>query len=175
VVIVHLDDGMGVMLMWEWFIKGGPVMYPLLLCSIVALGIILERLWSFPGLLRQGRAIAGAKLPAAEREKALSVLVKAMSKGLPVLEVIITVAPMFGFLGTVLGVIDTFELMGRGVTQLNKAGLSEGLAEALITTAAGLIIAIPSLVVYHLLGRCIDGFVDECNRRLVDEAGEKTC
>lgn len=161
--------------MWEWFVKGGPVMYPLLLCSVLALGIVLERLWSIPGLLRQGEVIGQAEISRTEREMAWADLTKSLSKGLPVLEMIVTVAPMLGLLGTVLGVIDTFELLGSGITQLNKAGLSAGLAEALITTAAGLIIAIPTLVAYHLLGRRVDAFVDECNKRLLEEEGEITC
>lgn len=161
--------------MWEWFQKGGPVMYPLLICSILAMGIVLERLWSFPNLFRQGEAIAKVDISGKEREKAWDALAKKLNKGLSVLEVIVTVAPMLGLLGTVLGVIHTFELFGRGITQVNKASLGMGLAEALITTAAGLIIAIPTLVAYHLLARRVDDFVDKCNRQLLEEEGEKVC
>lgn len=76
-----------------------------------------------------------------------------LERGLGLLETIAGVAPLLGLLGTVLGMIDVFEIVSRqGAGQAQS--LSGGIAEALITTATGLSIGIPSLVAYNwLVGR----------------------
>ncbi|HUP01710.1 MAG TPA: MotA/TolQ/ExbB proton channel family protein [Gemmatimonadota bacterium] len=71
-----------------------------------------------------------------------------LERGLGLLETIAAIAPLLGLLGTVLGMIEVFEVVsqqGAGRAQ----GLSGGIAEALITTAAGLSIGIPALVAYN--------------------------
>jgi len=161
--------------MWQWFVKGGAIMYPLLLCSVLALGIILERLWSYPPLLRRGREVLQTGLPPGEQEKAAAQLVRSLQQGLPILDTIVTIAPMLGLLGTITGVIHSFELLGRGVMELNKANLGAGLAEALITTEAGLFIAIPTLVVVNYLRQRIEVFVDWFNTRLAGEEEGSPC
>lgn len=76
-----------------------------------------------------------------------------LERGLGILETIAGIAPLLGLLGTVLGMIDVFEVVSRqGAGQAQS--LSGGIAEALITTATGLSIGIPSLVGYNwLVGR----------------------
>ena len=74
-----------------------------------------------------------------------------MQRGLGILDTIVTVAPLLGILGTVTGVIGAFESLGGGRLQDPEAirAVTEGIAKALITTAAGLIVAIPTLLVYN--------------------------
>lgn len=71
-----------------------------------------------------------------------------MKKGLSVLDTIITMAPLLGILGTVIGIIQSFESLGQTGVEDPKA-VTGGIAVALITTAAGLIIAIATIIPYN--------------------------
>jgi len=87
--------------------------------------------------------------------------VPSLNRGLPVLDTIVTVAPLLGLLGTVTGMIRSFGIVAKsGASQ--PAGITAGVAEALIATATGLVIAIMSLVAYNY-------FVDRV-RRITSEA-----
>lgn len=73
-----------------------------------------------------------------------------LERGLGMLETVAAIAPLLGLLGTVLGMIEVFEVVSRqGVGQARN--LSGGISQALITTATGLSIGIPSLVAYNYL------------------------
>ena len=72
-----------------------------------------------------------------------------MKRGLNVLDTIITLSPLLGILGTVSGIIGSFELLGDMGIQDPKA-VTGGIAQALITTAAGLSVAIVTLIPYNL-------------------------
>ena len=74
--------------------------------------------------------------------------IKRMKKYLPVLDTIITAAPLLGILGTVIGIIHSFDMLGRAGIQDPQA-VTSGIAQALITTAAGLLIAIFTLFPYN--------------------------
>jgi biopolymer transport protein ExbB len=163
-------------------IKGGPVMVPLLACSIISLAVVIERMifWrrarsrgpveELLQLVERGefsKAVEmGGKLdlPAARvltaglahrnpsLAKALEVAAQAeipvLKKRLTILDTIITLAPLLGLLGTITGMISSFGIM-------SEAGLGQphavtgGVAEALIATAAGLLIAILTLIPYN--------------------------
>jgi biopolymer transport protein ExbB len=172
---------------WELFEQGGLMMYPLTLCSVLALAISLERGLSlrrkriirpeivgvveniqgpedvglaqsvcgqykgpFAQVMRAG--LDNRHLPQDEiRESILDQgrqEMGALQKGLVVLETVASVSPLLGLLGTVLGMIKVFqEISEVGIGQGNL--LAGGIAEAILTTAAGLFIAIPSLVFYN--------------------------
>jgi biopolymer transport protein ExbB len=74
--------------------------------------------------------------------------VKRMRRYLPVLDTIITAAPLLGILGTVIGIIHSFDMLGTAGIQDPQA-VTSGIAQALITTAAGLVIAILTLFPYN--------------------------
>jgi biopolymer transport protein ExbB len=97
------------------------------------------------GLLRYGR-------PKDEIERALEDAsaheLAVLERGLPILATIAMIAPLLGFLGTVTGMINSFEALAS-VGLNNPAAVAQGISEALITTAAGLIIAIPIQMVYN--------------------------
>ena len=81
-----------------------------------------------------------------------------LESGIPLLEVMVTVAPLLGLLGTVTGIIKAFNAIsvgGMGDPRL----LSGGISEALVTTAAGLCVAIPSLIGYRYLRGRVDRIV----------------
>ena len=92
-----------------------------------------------------------------------------MKRGLVVLDTVVTVAPLLGILGTVLGIIDSFDVLGRhGIDEPRL--VANGLAKALITTAAGLSIAVPTLIVYNYLVSRVTGAarrLEKCMANLI--------
>lgn len=89
--------------------------------------------------------------------------IHALEKGLPILETIAGIAPLLGLLGTVLGMIHVFDVItleGVGGAQ----NLSAGISEALITTVAGLSIAIPTLVFYNFFMNKVEDMVLEIEK-----------
>lgn len=183
--------------MWNLFAKGGWVMYPLLLLSIISVAIIIERIISHRKIRTDtaefseevnellsnnmieeainrcekeegpaGRVImAGIKSFRKSRqevessiESAGEIEVAKMEKGLMYLLTIAKISPLIGFFGTVIGMIKAFEAIGRfGVENPRLVAL--GISEALITTAAGLIIAIPVFFAHFYFMNRIDKFV----------------
>ncbi|MFQ5744625.1 MAG: MotA/TolQ/ExbB proton channel family protein [Acidobacteriota bacterium] len=173
--------------MIEFLRAGGPVMFPLLGCSVLALAIIVERLINLReskalppnevehlktliegGLLEQAEDycsrrpgplnnIVAAALACREesREMIRQVVndqgrqeVPQLERYLGVLGTIVSISPLLGLLGTVTGMIQVFQVVSaQGVGQ--AGALAEGIAEALITTATGLTIAIPALAAYN--------------------------
>ncbi len=171
--------------MIEFFIKGGPVMYPLLACSIIALTVIIERaLFWIREDMRRDQALVDDVLElcrkgaweevrtrvAGSKDYIIRILVsgilhrefsltkametaagdeiKKMQSYLGVLDTMITVAPLLGIFGTVLGIISSFELLGASGIEHPQA-VTAGIAQALITTASGLGIAILSVFPYN--------------------------
>ncbi|MEM6827226.1 MAG: MotA/TolQ/ExbB proton channel family protein [Pseudomonadota bacterium] len=80
----------------------------------------------------------------------------AMERGLALLSLIATIAPLIGLLGTVLGVIEAFQQMEGVGDRIEPAVLAGGIWEALLTTAAGLSVAIPAAVFFTWLQRSVD-------------------
>lgn len=98
---------------------------------------------------------------------AISNIVAKLTKGLSVLSITSAVAPLFGLLGTVSGIIKTFADLASASAQTRQ--ISNGIAEALITTEYGLIVAIPALIIGALLSRrvkaiqaCLSEFATKC-------------
>ncbi|MEM7625404.1 MAG: MotA/TolQ/ExbB proton channel family protein [Planctomycetota bacterium] len=79
-----------------------------------------------------------------------------LERFLPILSTIITAAPMLGILGTVLGIISSFEVLGDQSTTRDPTLVGQGIAEALITTAAGLVVALITLLPYNLIRAQVD-------------------
>jgi len=180
--------------MWELFQAGGPVMWPLLLCSITSLAFILERAWFWSRLdldndkgaieallesfrLRQkGLTVAPGRQGAVFRMLASGMAhedfscsramesvalseIKAMRCGMPILDTIITIAPMLGILGTVTGIIASFDMLGQTGVEDPKAVVA-GIAEALITTAAGLGISVATVFAFNYFNSRIEDAQD---------------
>lgn len=186
------------------FVLGGPVMIPLLLCSIFALAIGIERLWyllrsridtddlleDIKLSLGQGKVLEAMQIAKRSRGPVAAVLATGiahydqereeiqqhmssvgqeeifkMEKRLGALDLIVTLSPLLGILGTVTGIIDSFNVMGamEGVTQ--ASALSIGIAEALITTAAGLSIAIPTMALASYLNGIVNSQVADMSRK----------
>ncbi len=177
---------------WYIFQSGGPVMWPLLVCSVITLTVIVERIFFWIGLERKRnrplmdevldiardgdweaiknkttgcrdhvirmlavgilhREFSLSKAMEAEAEETL----KRMRKYMTVLDTMITVAPLLGIFGTVLGIITSFQLLGAGGIEDPKA-VTAGIAQALITTATGLGIAILAVFPYNYFNTRIE-------------------
>ncbi|MGH8479804.1 MAG: MotA/TolQ/ExbB proton channel family protein [Gammaproteobacteria bacterium] len=181
--------------MFELIKAGGWVMVPIILCSVVAFAIVLERLWSLqtrrvapPNLVAQvwqwfknghldhkriqtlragsplGRILAAGiashnrTLMKEDIEDVGRHVVHELERYLNTLGTIAAVSPLLGLLGTVTGMIRAFSAMSsQGVS--DPAVVSGGIAEALITTAAGLMVAIPALMAHRYLRGRIDSLV----------------
>ncbi len=105
-------------------------------------------------LLNDGRAPAAAE---AEAERLGNEEVVKMGRLLRLLEVIAMVSPLLGLLGTVLGMIQSFQELEMAQGSANASVLAGGIWQALLTTAAGLIVAIPAAIAANLLGARVEG------------------
>jgi biopolymer transport protein ExbB len=195
--------------MWEIVQAGGVLMWPIILCSIVAAAITLERLWTLqdrrvlpPDLMQkiwklvEAHQISEPVIRALERNSPLGRLLAAglenrhrsrevlmerledtgrhvvheLERYLNTLGTIAGVSPLLGLLGTVTGIIKAFNAINAGGGG-DPRMLSGGIAEALVATAAGLCVAIPSLILYRYLRGRVERIVVEMEKnalRLVD-------
>lgn len=174
--------------MWELIQKGGITMYPIILLSVIALAVFLERLISLRkekyvpkafyeqlvSLLKKKNINEAVEVCKANKsalarisetiitntDLPLSRLLEVaeesgrseaskLDKFLPSLQTIVAIAPLLGLLGTVLGMIKIFDVIALQGTGSAEA-LSSGIAEALLTTAAGLVVAIPTQIFYFI-------------------------
>lgn len=94
--------------------------------------------------------------------------IKKMEKHLPILDVISMIAPLLGLLGTVIGIISSFNILGTAVGAASPNQISSGIAAALISTAMGLIIAIPSAIFYSYFTNLVSTKAHEMNLSMVD-------
>ncbi|MGO9612236.1 MAG: MotA/TolQ/ExbB proton channel family protein [Dissulfurispiraceae bacterium] len=95
---------------------------------------------------------------------------KALHRGLWVLETIVTAAPLLGLVGTIIGMMESFRLIG-GSGLVNPTGITGGVAQALIATTFGLIIAIVALFSFNFFSHLQSKTMDEMERlgtRLID-------
>jgi biopolymer transport protein ExbB len=85
-----------------------------------------------------------------------------LERGMPLLATIAAVSPLLGLVGTVLGMIKIFGVLTAGSTSIgNPQQLSAGIAEALLTTVFGLLVAIPAVIMYNLFQRKLDKIAAE--------------
>ena len=184
-------------------------MVPIILCSVVALAICIERAWTLnrgkispsttllevwdwirnkeltPDKLRElrrasplGRILAaglanshhGREVMKDSIEEAASHVVHELERHLSSLGTIAAIAPLLGLLGTVVGMIDVFsEIMIHGTG--NAGMLAGGISQALVTTAAGLSVAIPTIMMHRFFLRRVEAIVvnlEQESLKLVD-------
>ncbi len=190
--------------MFELVKAGGWLMAPIILCSVIAVGIILERFWALQTRkvipkhlvatiwhwVKEGQ-LERSKIDEISKQSALGKILAAglnnrnkdrdrikesieetgrkvvheMERFLNTLGTIASISPLLGLLGTVIGMIKVFSVItAEGVG--NAAPLAGGISQALITTAAGLSVAIIALMFY----RYFRGRVDELVVQMEEEA-----
>ena len=184
--------------MIEFLLKGGVLMYPIFLCSVIATAITLERLiyLTIAGVRNKkflsqaikvegnnrleelnelsqkikspisnflSSAIENLNKPDEERnviiQRVGSNQMRDLEKNLGLLGIIAHISPLLGLLGTVFGMIKAFMTIQNLGGQVDAVALAGGIWEAMITTAAGLSVAIPTLIFYHFLEGRIDNIV----------------
>ena len=194
--------------MWELVRAGGPFMWPIIACSIAAVGILLERLWTLqrkrvlpeelikrvsqlaetnqvnPKVIEAleknsplGRVMAAAL---ANRDRGRDIMmervqdtgrhvVHELERFLNSLGTIASISPLLGLLGTVAGIINAFNAVMLGGMGDPRA-LAGGISEALITTAGGLAVAIPSFIAYRYLRGKVERIVIDMEKIAVSFA-----
>ncbi len=197
--------GVGSESVFELLVKGGPVMIPIAICSLVAVTLFFERIIVLrkqnvvpPQFLGSFKEAVGGGKPNLDKafelcvkseapiarifstgvekwrkkrdfadveksvEDAASREVSAMERSLRGFKIVAGISPLLGLLGTVYGMIRAFQTVALSADAIGKAAkLAAGIYEAMVTTAAGLTIAIPTLLVYYFFARRVDGFADD--------------
>ena len=124
---------------FQSFREGGPVMWPILILSIVGVAIIFDRIFAFIAFFRSR-----------DRHPDPQATLNRLQRGFGLLSTIITAEPMLGILGTVTGIIKTFSSFKLSEAASPLAATA-GIGEALITTAAGLIVTLILVFPYNFL------------------------
>lgn len=194
----------------DFVMRGGPVMIPIALCSLLALAVTVERVIRLsrrqvipPGFLDGLRGVL--KDPVRDRDAGLQFCgqrpgpvsrvfavgirrlgepeeqlerhiqeagqreVPGLRKRLRILAVIASVTPLLGLLGTILGMITAFKTVAASGEALGRTELlAKGIYEAMVTTAAGLVVAIPTMLLYHWLSSKVELLVAEIDRMTVE-------
>ena len=86
-----------------------------------------------------------------------------LQNGFLILSLVITIAPLLGLLGTVIGMIDAFQVMASLGDAVNVASLASGIWKALMTTASGLSVAISALLILNILQFLLDKHINKLN------------
>jgi biopolymer transport protein ExbB len=94
--------------------------------------------------------------------------IKKMERHLPILDVVAMISPLLGLLGTVMGIISSFNILGTAAGAANPAQISSGIAAALISTALGLIIAIPTAIFYSYFAHKVERRAHQMNLSMVE-------
>jgi biopolymer transport protein ExbB len=176
--------------MLDFLAKGGVLVVPILLCSVFALAIFLERLIRFALLKKRGEGLArkvsglvksgedqaafetakqsdspmgriliqALEVKDKERETLETVIahatdeqVRGLARYLQAMATIGNIAPLLGLLGTVIGMIKAFMVIQEMGGKVNAAVLAGGIWEAMLTTALGLAVALPTIIAHSYL------------------------
>jgi len=189
---------------WEIILAAGWPIWPLIIASVIALAIIVERAWALrssvvtpdqllpevQNWLKQGgitretlgrleahsllgkvfaSALANANHSREVTKEAIEETGRAVAhkleQYLPTLGTIATVAPLLGLLGTVIGMVElfgSFTNSGHDVAQFAR-----GISVALYNTAAGIVVAVPSMIAYRYFRSKVDGFLVDMEQQAV--------
>lgn len=192
--------GESAMNLWGMVVKGGWLMIPIFILSVIAVYVFIERYVQLRKYARMDDAfldkvcdcmhkdnIHGAiavckeentpmsrmlikgiihrRLPVNEIrelvENSANLEVSGLEKGLTTLATCSGMAPMIGFLGTVVGMVQAFYDMAQAGNNINITLLSRGIYTAMITTVAGLVVGIPAYLAYNILTARIDTIVSK--------------
>ena len=196
--------------MWDIIQKGGPMMYLIILSSILAFGVVIERIYSLnraridankfmddiTNVLKRNKIIEAIEMcnrtpgPIAHIikagilkhdrsrleikeaiEEAAQLEIPRLERHLPILATIAHIAPLLGLLGTVTGMIKSFQVIQQkalSMTPVNPGDLAGGIWESLLATVAGISVAIPTYVVYNYLVSQVDSLVYDMEKSSAD-------
>ncbi|MFA4984091.1 MAG: MotA/TolQ/ExbB proton channel family protein [Candidatus Omnitrophota bacterium] len=191
---------------WQFFLAGGPVMWPILFCSIFALAIIIEKFWYLHKIridsqeflndildkmkhhqIKEALALCDATNSPISRILKVGILkndrprpqikeaiedaslyeIPKLEKNLSILATIAHISPLLGLLGTVTGMVRCFQTIQAKTVSFHPVSpgdLAGGIWEALLTTVAGLIVAIPVFVAYNYLVSRVNSVILEMEK-----------
>ena len=140
--------------LWELLQQGGPVMVPLVLLSVV----LYERCFGLYFMVRRAtRLLESERAAGIESLTAIRLLRLELNETFNqhrfIISTMIAAAPLMGLLGTVTGMISTFQSLVDRNGEKSFEGLADGISVALITTETGLAIAIPAVILLHIAHR----------------------
>lgn len=187
--------------MLDWIVKGGPMMIPILLCSILALAIIMERFMYLQKIKLDTKKFMNDISDSLKRNRAMDAIniceqapgplpnvlkagilkydrtrqeikeaiedaslheIPRLERNISILATVAQISTLLGLLGTVIGMVEVFQKIQEKSAALNPvtpADLSGGIWQALIATAAGLIVAIPTLTAYNYFVSRVNNFI----------------
>jgi len=196
--------------MWDLIQKGGPMMYLIILSSVLAFGVAIERIYhlmraridankfmdNITAVLKRNKVIEAIEMcnatpgPIAHIvkagilkhdrsrpeikeavEEAAQLEIPRLERHLPILSTIAHIAPLLGLLGTVTGLIKSFQVIQQKAIMtvpVNPGDLAGGIWEALLATLAGLAVAVPTYVAYNYLTSQVDNLVYDMERSATD-------
>lgn len=196
--------------MWDLIQKGGPMMYLIILSSVIAFGVVIERMYhltraridannfmdEITAVLKRNKIIEAIEMcnatpgPIAHIvkagilkhdrskpeikeavEEAAQMEIPRLERHLPILATIAHIAPLLGLLGTVTGMIKSFQIIQQKAAMaapVNPGDLAGGIWEALLATLAGLSVAVPTYIAYNYLTSQVDTLVYEMERSATD-------
>ncbi|PIW60372.1 MAG: MotA/TolQ/ExbB proton channel family protein [Candidatus Omnitrophica bacterium CG12_big_fil_rev_8_21_14_0_65_50_5] len=201
-----MTNGMWEMKPWALVAAGGPIMIPILICSVLALALVIEKIlffWSIRGdvpflkhkvflLVRENRIKEAihfceeGKSPVAKilkaglmkfssskedireyMEDASFFEIPRLESRLAALATIAHISPLLGLLGTVTGMVTMFhtiQVRSAGMNPISPGDLAGGIWEALITTVAGLMVAIPTFIAYNFFVHKVNRYVQDMEK-----------
>ncbi|MEH6525528.1 MAG: MotA/TolQ/ExbB proton channel family protein [Sneathiella sp.] len=155
-------DGIELPVLPSWFSQLGLMGWPLAACSLIALTIGFERLGFVLKAMVKSKAElarltdvlrANRNQSKAVRDELAGIMLNELHRpyfsGLKLLRMIGTISPILGLLGTILGIIAAFQVIAVQTGPVSPALIADGLWEAMLTTAVGLLIALPALIMAH--------------------------
>jgi len=196
--------------MWDMIQKGGPVMYLIILLSVISLGVVIERIYNLAraridadkfmeditSVIKRNKIIEAIEMcnttpgPIAhivkagilkhDRSKpeirealdeAAELEIPRLERHMSVLATISHIAPLLGLLGTVAGMIKSFQVIqvrAISMVPVNPGDLAGGIWESLLATLAGLSVAIPTYVAYNYLVSRVNGLIFDMERSATD-------
>lgn len=194
---MNSDEGEMTMDLLALFHKGGLVMYPIVLASIISVAIAVERILFYnrsegkmelleeelpkalqtrntqeaQAICERAGGVGSAVVDLAIKSRTGSLKACDVVEGIAIreasklrqylnyLEVIVTLSPLLGLLGTVVGMIGSFSVLS--VSEGQPFAITGGVGEALVATASGLLVAILALVIHTYLVHRVDGLVSD--------------
>lgn len=170
------------MRLFDYIEQGGPIMYILLTLNIIGFALLFWKTFSlidakkhFDGTVEDLKNRLKSLVDINDSDVALNILkdevqitVHRLESGLNTIKIIASIAPLLGLLGTVIGILSAFRVISDSGLS-NPSLFAGGIAMALLTTVAGLIVAIPHFVGYNYLVGALDDFEIHLEKQVVKE------
>ena len=170
------------MRLFEYIQQGGTIMYILLLLNIVGFAIMIAKFYIFSSEVKNtaqsSDTLSEAIKTKTENKDANTIIeltkqeiaqyIGKLEKGMNTIKIIASISPLFGLLGTVIGVLIAFQVMSK--TGLNNpSSFAKGISMALLTTVAGMIVAIPHYIGHNYLLGILDKLESDIEKKVLNK------